>query len=439
MPRRLALILLFVSGTLGSWAETTALAADAESSMVVCTVGTCLPTTDVVMGASITQQASTFFSTLLDTSKWPRRWNCGTWTPFHGWLYIISDLLIWASYFAIPGFLAFFVYKKRVENVPFKMVVVLFIIFILACGLTHLMDAAIFWWPAYQLSALLRFATAAISVFTVFSLIKVIPSVLELKSPAFLELQVKERTRDLVELNTQLHSEINKRKTVSDSLTASNEELLAFSYSVSHDLRTPLRSIYGFSQALKEDYADRLDEEGRDHLTRICAASSRMGELIDDMLKLSKISRNELNVQEVNLSAMVVDIASLQVQRDTTVNAGFAVEKNLTVQADPKMVRIALENLIHNAIKYSSKTKSPIVEFGKVPGKNVFFVKDNGAGFDMQFADKLFGAFQRLHDNEFEGSGIGLATVKRIVLKHGGMIWAEAKVNEGATFFFTLN
>lgn len=407
--------------------------------VTVCKSGACDTLTQQHSEAlSLGAQVSGFFSSVFDTSQWPARWHCGVWTPFHGWMYILSDILIWLSYFAIPVILGYFVYKKQVEKIPFKIVLVLFIVFILACGFTHLMDAIIFWWPAYKLSALLRLGTAVVSLITVVSLIKVIPGVLELKSPAYLEEQVSARTKDLIELNAQLHAEMAERKKASDHLKASNQELMAFSYSVSHDLRAPLRSIYGFSQALMEDYSATLDEEGKDFLTRICNASSRMGELIDDMLKLSKISRDEITLEEVNLTAIAHEVISLLIQRNHAIQAAFEVEDGIVAKGDHKLLKIALENLISNAIKYSSKNKFAKIQFGKLKDENVFFVKDNGVGFDMQFSDKLFGAFQRLHEGEFDGSGIGLATVKRIIMKHGGSIWAEAKVDEGATFYFTL-
>lgn len=411
-----------------------------DATITICRTGACdsIMVSQPIVTQTFSAQASGFFGNIFDTSLWPARWYCGTWTPLHGWIYIISDLLIWLSYFAIPVILAFFVYKKRIEDIPFKVVLVLFIAFILACGFTHLMDAAIFWWPAYKLSALLRAGTAAISLITVFSLIKVVPSVLELKSPAYLEKQVNERTKDLIELNDQLHIEMAKRKKASDHLRATNQELMAFSYSVSHDLRAPLRSIHGFSQALLEDYSNKLDDEGKDFLQRICNASSRMGELIDDMLKLSKISRNEITLEEVNLSAIAHEVIASLVQRDHSIKTVFEIEDSIVANGDHKLLMIAMENLISNAVKYSSKNEFSKVQFGKLADSDTYFIKDNGVGFDMKFADKLFGAFQRLHEGEFDGSGIGLATVKRIIAKHGGNIWADAKIDEGATFYFTL-
>ncbi len=445
---RLLLIVLFLLFAVMAFGKNSA--ETAVDRITVCKTGHCLPSvpsgsqvilSDSIKNAGVGAQFSDFFGNLFDTSLWPKRWNCGVWSPVHGWIYIISDVLIWLAYFAIPVLLGFFVYKKNIEDIPFKTVLVLFIVFILACGFTHLMDAAIFWWPAYKLSALLRAGTAVVSLVTVGSLIKVVPAVLELKSPAYLEKQIEARTRALQEVNDQLHAEMVERKKASDHLRASNQELMAFSYSVSHDLRAPLRSIHGFSQALLEDYSDRLDGEAQDFLNRICNASSRMGELIDDMLKLSKISRNEITLEAVNLSSLAHEVISSLIQRDPNIKATFDIEDNLMTKGDRKLLKIALENLIGNAVKYSSRNPFARVQFKKQiseSGETEFFIKDNGVGFDMAFADKLFRAFQRLHEGEFDGSGIGLATVKRIIMKHGGTIRVEAKTDEGATFYFTL-
>ncbi|NOT74438.1 MAG: hypothetical protein HOP08_05875 [Cyclobacteriaceae bacterium] len=438
MVRLFALIVLVVACSVGVNAETSI----NDIEVTTCQSGKCdVPshlTTASVSNMSIGLQANSFFSSLFDTSLWPDRWNCGVWTPLHGWIYILSDLFIWMSYFAIPLILGFFLFKKGIADIPFKTVFILFIVFILACGLTHLMDAAIFWWPAYKLSALLRFITAVVSVVTVVAMVKVIPHVLDLQTPAFLERQIKERTKALVQVNEQLGVEMIERKKTSDHLSATNAELMAFSYSVSHDLRSPLRSIHGFSQVLMEDYADKLDVEGKDHLKRICAASSRMGELIDDMLKLSKISQDQVMIKKIDLSAMVQEVVSDQILRTPSIKASFDIEEGIEAHADSKLLKIAIENLVDNAIKYSSKVSQPMIQFGKIANENIYFIRDNGAGFDMKFADKLFGAFQRLHVGEFDGSGIGLATVKRIILKHGGNVWADARINEGATFFFSI-
>ncbi|HZC19561.1 MAG TPA: CHASE domain-containing protein, partial [Rubrobacteraceae bacterium] len=228
-------------------------------------------------------------------------------------------------------------------------------------------------------------------------------------------------------------------------LEATNRELEAFSYSVSHDLRAPLRSIDGFSQILLEDYADELDEDGQDYLGRVRAATQRMGRLIDDLLSLSRVTRGTMNRERVNLSALAEEVAEGLREARPERAVMFSAQKGLEVWGDPRLLRVALENLIGNAWKFTEKEPEAQIEFGvdeelsrrgRIP---VYYVRDNGAGFEMAYADKLFGAFQRLHGpEEFEGTGIGLATVQRVVRRHGGRIWAEGEVGRGATFYFTL-
>jgi PAS domain S-box-containing protein len=225
-------------------------------------------------------------------------------------------------------------------------------------------------------------------------------------------------------------------------LAAVNRELEAFSYSVSHDLRAPLRSIDGFSQALVEEYDDKLDDQGRDYLKRVRASATRMGDLIDDLLTLSRVTRREMRHERVDLSALA-RAAAAPLERTTVPPAvQFVVMDGITASGDPQLLRIVLDNLLGNAWKFSSKAAKPRVEFGMklIPsGERVFFVSDNGVGFDMAHAGKLFGAFQRLHAmHEFPGTGIGLATVQRIVTRHGGRVWAESAPGQGATFSFTL-
>src|SRR5450756_2790646 len=224
-------------------------------------------------------------------------------------------------------------------------------------------------------------------------------------------------------------------------LAVLNEELKAFSYSVSHDLRGPLRSMDGFSLALLEDYGDKLDAEGKDALNRIRAASQRMGNLIDDILRLSQVTRAELNVTWVDLSAIAREIADAIDRGPSGRPVEWAIESGLSVWADPALIRIALQNLLQNAWKFTGRTDKPVIRVGALErdAMTVYFVADNGVGFDMAHADNLFGAFQRLHHaGDFPGTGIGLAIVQRIIRRHGGKIWAEAKEGEGATFFFSV-
>ena len=224
-------------------------------------------------------------------------------------------------------------------------------------------------------------------------------------------------------------------------LASLNEELKSFSYSVSHDLRGPLRSMDGFSQVLLEDYGDKLDDEGRDALNRIRAASQRMGALIDDMLRLSQVTRAELNLTRVDLSAMARDIAESLDRENPGRTVQWEIEPGLTMCADIAMMRIALQNLLGNAWKFTGRTAKPVIQFGALEdgGSTLIFITDNGVGFDMANIFGLFDAFTRLHHvDDFPGTGIGLAIVRRIVRRHGGEIRAEAKPGEGATFFLSI-
>ncbi len=235
-------------------------------------------------------------------------------------------------------------------------------------------------------------------------------------------------------LNVNLQQKIRELESV-------NKELESFSYSVSHDLRAPLRAIDGFSKEILETCSDRLDAQGQEHLRRVRAASQRMGQLIDDLLKLAHITRVEVRRSEIDLSKIAEEIFSEQQRREPKGRIETSVRPDLRVVADPSLMRVALDNLLGNARKFTSRCPAPRIEFGSLQqnAETVFFVRDNGAGFDMAYANKLFGAFQRLHAaSEFEGTGIGLATVQRIIRRHGGHIWAQAQVNSGATFFFTL-
>lgn len=518
-----------------------------------------------------------YFTHLLSTEGLPPRWSCGLWPPFQGWFYITADLGIWAAYFTIPFLLLKFTRER--PDFPFPKIFWLFAAFIFACGTTHLLDAVMFWWPAYRLSGLIYFATAVISWLTILAMIPVIPQALSLKSPALLEKEIQERktieeqlrltnealmvneerfrllvetvkdyaiyrmdpngiiqtwnegaqrlkgyqaeevigqhfskfyppeaiqqgepeeelkmakeqghfehegwrirkdgrqfwanvvitalydangqlngftkiTRDLTEQKKAKEelqaSEQRFRETAetlkyqSSQLEAVNKELESFCYSISHDLRAPLRAIDGFSQAIYEEYTDKLDDTGKRYLTRVREGSQQMAELIDDMLNLSRLTRGELNFEEdINLSqiarSIAMDLQRMEPDRQVT----FSIEEDLIVCGDKRLLQSMMWNLIGNAWKYTSKHSTAHIEFGKITnGKTIFYVKDDGAGFNMQYADKLFGAFQRLHkSSEFAGTGVGLATVARIIHRHGGKIWAEGEVEKGATFYFTL-
>ena len=261
---------------------------------------------------------------------------------------------------------------------------------------------------------------------------------LEAMAPAMVEAFSRNRAESaLHRLNQELDERVRLRTA---ELEEANKALESFSYSVSHDLRAPLRSMDGFSQALTEAYEGLLDDRGRDWLSRIRSASQRMGQLIDDLLRLSRLSRAEMRLCRVDLSEMAREIADDL--RNTTPGreADFHIAEELCSVGDPDLLRPVLRNLLENAWKFTSRCPSAVIELDRIPGEEpVYFVRDNGAGFDMAYANKLFGPFQRLHSpRDYPGTGIGLALVQRVVHRHGGRIWAEAAPGRGATFYFTL-
>ena len=271
--------------------------------------------------------------------------------------------------------------------------------------------------------------------------------------------QIERTSAELQQANAQLQLEIGEHRLAREQVQAlnamlelrvarrtqelelANRELESFSYSVSHDLRAPLRAIEGFSMALLGSRHEQLDATGRDHLQRVCAATQRMGLLIDGLLNLARTTRTEVRGRELDLSGM----AHSTVREILAAQPGWAVQfdiaPGLVAQGDPSLLRTVLDNLLGNAAKFSAGRPGARVEFGTLQqdGQAVFVVRDNGVGFDMAHAAKLFGAFQRLHAaGEFEGTGIGLANVQRIIQRHGGRVWAEGQAGQGASFYFTL-
>uniref|UniRef100_A0A831UEW9 histidine kinase n=1 Tax=Geobacter metallireducens TaxID=28232 RepID=A0A831UEW9_GEOME len=252
------------------------------------------------------------------------------------------------------------------------------------------------------------------------------------------ERQVKAQNELIRRLNSELERRVADRTA---ELEASNRELEAFCYSVAHDLSTPLRGIHGFSTILLEEYAGKLDDAAKGYLVRIGGAAARMGQLINDLLELSRVTRRELHRETIDLSHLVHGIARELRRRDPGRQGEFIIAEQLQDEGDPILIRLALENLLGNAWKYTAGVSRPCIEFGSsiANGERVYYVRDNGIGFDMAYAHKLFLPFQRLHGiDEYEGTGVGLASVQRIISRHGGKIWAEGEVGSGATFYFTI-
>ena len=415
--------------------------------------------------------------------------HCFLWTPGVLWTYVVSDTVIASAYYFIPLSLWYFLKKRSDIPVPFSWLAILFAVFIFACGTTHLMGVIDIWNPLYRLDASIKAITGAASILTAIFLYTKMPLLLSIPSRAELEQtnaklqqamstrdrleqqlqdfnrtlehRIQERTVQLERLNEELRRQSLERlraeqqardlnATLEQSvaertreLELANHELASFSYSVAHDMRAPLRAIGGYAEILKEETSAAPASDVARYLTQISDASGRMSILIDSMLELSRVTRGTITRSEINLSRMAQDVvATLQLEQPRA-NIAFECDSNLLTNADPKYLRIVLDNLIGNAWKYTSRTSHALIEFGRKLGQSgemVWFVRDNGAGFDMEHAaSKLFKAFHRLHsDQDFPGTGIGLATVQRIITKHGGRIWAEAALGQGATFFFTL-
>lgn len=249
--------------------------------------------------------------------------------------------------------------------------------------------------------------------------------------------ELKKSQEELYSLNTQLEERVTDR---TRQLQEANRELESFCYSVSHDLRAPLRHLNGFVNILNEDYGNVIDGEGKGYLNRITVASSHMGRLIDDLLHISRVSRAEMNFVNIDLSRSAETVVSMFRESEPKRLVNISIARGLQARGDANLINILLQNLVGNAWKYSSLNAEPHIEIGKtvIGSKEAFYVRDNGVGFDMTYHDKLFQVFQRLHGEEFEGTGIGLATAQRIIARHNGEIWADSILGKGASFYFTL-
>ncbi|GFE81052.1 hypothetical protein GCM10011487_30520 [Steroidobacter agaridevorans] len=335
------------------------------------------------------------------------------WTPGIQWMHVIADLLIAVAFFTIP-FVLLYVARRR-RDLTFNRLLAAFGVFIVACGLTHVMAVWNVWHTDYWLEGAIKVLAAVALVPTAILLWRALPQILSVPSQ-----------RQLRDAN--------------ESLARANRELEAFTASVSHDLRSPLTTIAG-QAGLLELSLPNANEEQRRRLTRIQGSVKQMSELIDALLVLSRISRHTLHREIIDVSALAESIFQDLRQKDPSRNVEVEIQPGMAVHGDRRLINDLFVNLLANAWKFTSRTEHPRIEVGQSQHGSMatLFVKDNGAGFDMAHEQKLFKPFQRLHGAaDFEGTGVGLATVARIIDRHGGRIWAEGKPSEGAVFYFTM-
>ncbi|HZH97982.1 MAG TPA: ATP-binding protein [Fimbriimonadaceae bacterium] len=327
-------------------------------------------------------------------------------------------------------------FARKRGDLPFRHLFWLFGLFIVACGTTHLMGFLVFYHPMYRLDGVIKLITAVASWGTVLALVPITPKALAMKSPEELEREIEQRKRTEEKL-TVAKMELEQR---TEELEEAYQELEAFSYSVSHDLRSPLRGMAAMSRIIAEDNAETLDDESRENLKTLEAEAGRMAQIISDLLEFARLGRKSMEFVEVDLSTLASKIGD-RVRRQQGVEAEVHVQEGLTVNADPELLELALTNLIDNAVKYSAPKTRPIIEVGSVHrgSSTVYFVRDNGMGLPPEYQHKIFQPFERLHRGaDIPGTGIGLANVKRIVERHGGRIWVESQQGLGATFYFSL-
>jgi len=387
------------------------------------------------VNASLGDQLVTFFSKIFNTSDWPPRWYCGNWSDFHGWLYIVSDVAIWAAYFAIPVLL-FRIVNKRKDILPFSKIFWLFIAFIMLCGTTHLIDAIIFWWPAYRLSALVRFATAIISIFTVFALFKMLPVIFNLRTLDQLQAEIEERKKAEQEArDQQILAEAAKE------LMAKKDEFMSIA---SHELKTPI-TIVKTSLQLLHRITDK--NESLQHVNPFIEKSekqiNKLTGIVNDLLDVTRIQGGKLELIKSHfaLTELVKECVENCLMDNNSYSIQVSGDPELMVYADRNRIEQVLSNILTNAMKYSPENKMITLAFGKYKdGLTKISITDNGIGIPEEKIGNVFDRFFRVENTSqyFSGVGLGLYISSEIVKRHNGEIGVNSVYGKGSTFWFTI-
>lgn len=379
-------------------------------------------------------QVKNFFARLFETADWPPRWHCGNWTKFHGWLYIISDISIWLAYFAIP-ILLFLIIRKR-NDIPFPRILWLFIAFILLCGSTHLLDAIIFWWPAYRLSALIRFITGVVSLFTVFALYKLLPLIYRLRTLDELEAQIVERKKAEEELRIQ---QISKQAT--EDLMAKKDEFMSIA---SHELKTPITSVKASLQVLEKMVShDESLTIIAPFVLRSTKQVNKLTSLINELLDVTQIQAGKLEVKkkEFNLMEMVIECVDQCRTADGKHQVVINGDESIVLFADHDRIDQVLCNLLTNAFKYSPENSRVDVDFEQLAdGRTKLSVSDRGIGIPEDKITHVFDRFFRVENTSlnYAGIGLGLYISSQIIKKHRGEIGIRNNPSNGVTVWFIL-
>jgi chemotaxis family two-component system sensor kinase Cph1 len=376
---------------------------------------------------SFKTQFTDFFSRIFDTSDWPPRWHCGTWSDFHGWMYIVSDLMIWASYFAIPILLVRMIKGK--PDIPFPKIIWLFVAFIVFCGLTHLMDAIIFWWPAYRLSALIRLTTGVISAFTVYALYKIIPLVFSLRTVDELEHEIKQR-----------EAAEHALKNTHDMLLESHEQLRTFTHILSHNIRNHAANISSITTMIERD---TLTETNIDYLNMLTKVSAGLNNTLDDLSDVIAVRDRKVTAELLSFETLYQQVTSVLASEIQNLNIQIITDFRVANVMFPKIyLESVMMNLISNSIKYRKENHDCVIRlktYKNNGGKTVFECADNGLGIDLTlYGEKIFGLYHTFHKNK-TAHGIGLFLIKTQIESQHGIITVDSKPGEGTTFTIIFN